>query len=510
MSLATRFERLPTAAKLFLILSLVMLPIGLALTWLGANGIREAKQAQQGRVEDQARLTARAVESLIARNTLALRIAANGALTNGSTDACARAQRSLSIAPAVAQHFQLHSPEGIEICSVGRRADSTRLPLVAPGDITVMVDEASQAIVIRTGVIGGMATDIIPVQEILAASNEAGTNIATLSLRDSDRRVLPVINRSDDVRLQHSEWPVGREQLTVRVGMVPTTVAIPERLLLLLPVLMWIAAAFISWLLVTRLFIRPLRQLERAVSSFQPGETELDLPDRLGPSAEIQQLRDSFANALQRIDTSERDMGVALEGQRRLVREVHHRVKNNLQVVASLLNIHGRSAASPEAREAYVAIGRRVGALSVVHRNHFAELEESRGIALRPLLSELAAELRGSAPDEARQFAIDLEVDAVNTTQDVAVAVAFLITEMVEHAMLTAADEPVEIALRRTSELTARLTINSEVLNPDAAEEPDKKQFERIVGGLAKQLRSPLERKLGRYSVEFPVFPQKS
>jgi hypothetical protein len=32
-------------------------------------------------------------------------------------------------------------------------------------------------------------------------------------------------------------------------------------------------------------------------------------------------------------------------------------------------------------------------------------------------------------------------------------------------------------------------------------------QFERIVGGLAKQLRSPLERKLGRYSVDLPVFP---
>jgi len=36
-----------------------------------------------------------------------------------------------------------------------------------------------------------------------------------------------------------------------------------------------------------------------------------------------------------------------------------------------------------------------------------------------------------------------------------------------------------------------------------------KVQFERIVEGLARQLRSPLDRKLGRYSVSLPVFPDR-
>jgi hypothetical protein len=50
--------------------------------------------------------------------------------------------------------------------------------------------------------------------------------------------------------------------------------------------------------------------------------------------------------------------------------------------------------------------------------------------------------------------------------------------------------------------------VASPVLVPDEAETPGKVQFERVVGGLAKQLRSPLERKLGRYSVDLPVFPE--
>src|SRR5207237_10922242 len=112
----------------------------------------------------------------------------------------------------------------------------------------------------------------------------------------------------------------------------------------------------------------------------------------------------------------------------RLVREVHHRVKNNLQVVASLLNIHGRTAQAPEARAAYAGISRRVGALSIVHRNHFAEMEENRGISLRPLVTELAAELRASAPESARARPLDLAVNTVFPTQDVAVVVALLVS----------------------------------------------------------------------------------
>ena len=72
-------------------------------------------------------------------------------------------------------------------------------------------------------------------------------------------------------------------------------------------------------------------------------------------------------------------MSGALEGQRRLVREVHHRVKNNLlQVVASLLNIHGRSAETARLAPLMPASADASGP-SIVHRNHFAEMEENRG-----------------------------------------------------------------------------------------------------------------------------------
>ena len=507
MKAAERFARLPTGAKLLLILTAVLLPIGLALVWLGESGIRQANEALKGRAEDQSRAAAQGMQSLLARDALALRIAANGALAEGPSGACERAQRSITIAPGIAQSFELENADGDPICAAGVVGETGELPIAPPGVIKVHISPNLDSIAIRVGVVGGMATALVPMSELRTAALEAPGDIDSIVLHEAARelRVLDP-QAAPDQAIRFSEWPIGSGDLSARIGAADKRITTYDRLVLLLPFLMWILAALITWLLVSRLLIRPLKRLERAVTSYEPGGT-LDLPGKLGPSQEIQELRDAFGRAVARVEASDAEMAGALEGQRRLVREVHHRVKNNLQVVASLLNIHGRSASAPEARSAYADISRRVGALSIVHRNHFAEMEENRGIALRPLITELAAELRAGAPEAARTLRIDLDVDSVNTTQDVAVAVSFLVTEIVEYAMLHCPSEPIEISLRRTSELTARLTLNSRVLVPDQDETGEKVQFERIVGGLAKQLRSALDRKLGRYSVDLPVFP---
>jgi two-component sensor histidine kinase len=485
-----------------------LLPFGVGLAWLGQSGITRANAALEARTRDQGRIATRSIESLIARNALALRLAANGAVADGPRNACQRAQRTLAIAPAVSQQFEIESPDGTMLCTAGDIGDVSSLPIVAPGGIALSILPNSGAVAIRVGVIGAMATALVPAEDLRLAVAESGGDVLSLELRDGDKE-LPILRPAQDRGrdVVTSEWPIGNAPLTARVGVFEKRITNTDRVVLLLPVLVWILAALMTWLLVSRLLIRPLKRLQAAVQNYQPGHGPLDLPGKLGPATEIQDLRNAFGRAINRVEESEQELTGALDGQRRLVREVHHRVKNNLQVIASLLNIHGRSAATPEARAAYVGIGRRVGALSIVHRNHFAEMEENRGIALRPLITELAAELRATAPDSARALAIELDIDTVHTTQDAAVAVAFVITEMVEFVILNCPSEPVEISLRRTGDLSARLRLSNQVLNPDDDGDKEKAQFERILAGLAKQLRSPLDRKLGRYSVDLPVFP---
>ncbi|WP_338502834.1 sensor histidine kinase [Sphingomonas kaistensis] len=506
------FRQLPTAGKLLLLLSAAILPLGLVLVAAASNGIEQANSALSSRANDQGRLAVRAIDSLIARNVLALRIAANGALDGGG-DPCERVTRALGAAPGTPSSFLLSDPIGTQLCTRGEPDDGGRRTLlVAPGQVRMWLVPERGRLFYKVGVFGGSATGSLDREQFRSALSAARAGTAGLDLI-AGGGALQVSDEGERSGALGSDPVVERFTQKIAGGQVEIAVDVPidhiasaDRLLLLLPVLMWIVAALLSWLVVRTFLLTPLHRISQSIAAHEPGQGPLQLPERLGPSVEIRELGASFTRAVERIEQSERDMGEALEGQRKLVREVHHRVKNNLQVVASLLNIHRRSAKSEDAQNAYSAIGRRVDALAVVHRNHFAELEENRGIALRPLISELASNLRGSAPESARRLDINLDLESLNTTQDVAVATAFLTTEIVEHAMLTRPDAPVTLTLRRSGDLTARFTLATGALSPEIANQAEHQQFERIITGLAKQLRSALERTEGHYSVELPVF----
>jgi two-component sensor histidine kinase len=226
-----------------------------------------------------------------------------------------------------------------------------------------------------------------------------------------------------------------------------------------------------------------------------------------GPAQEIGALGQAFGRVTQTVARHEAELEAAVIRQTKLVREVHHRVKNNLQVVASLLNLHSRGSSNEAVAAAYASIQRRVDALAVVHRNHYAELEENRGVALKPLITELTANLRATAPPAAAGMQIRLDVGPLYVTQDVAVSVAFLITEITEFGMLCGAGL-VSITLDRDGPGFARLSIEIDALAGEpTCDAAFRERFERIVTGLARQLRSELERESerGLYSVRVAI-----
>ncbi len=512
--LADRWSRLPSGPKMLLVLSLALLPLGIIAI---AASIYSARDNSAERAEQTlARLDIKAeiIDELLARTIGTMR-AASAAVAAAPPDSpicetvLARLA-SLQMAPA---RFALFGPDGQLRCSsagfrpqssrgdpsgqnieIDPEGETLRLTLFSePGTIEAIAQFRREALRDITFIPGTRADFYL----------ELVGNGRSLVLRD-DYRPVPLVDEVSDTA------PIadGRLHLRIRLGAVPVQAL--DLLLILLPIMMWIGAGIIGWWVVNRQLLRPLASIQKAVSAYRPGEGPLKLPRLNSTAREIGDLGAAFDDATRTVARHEAELEAAVERQTRLVREVHHRVKNNLQVVASLLNLHSRGSRSEEVAAAYASIQRRVDALAVVHRNHYAELEEHRGVPLKPLISELAANLRATAPASAASMQIRLDIGAYYVTQDVAVSVAFLVTEITEFGMLCGASL-VSVAVGEEEAGTVRLSIDVDSLAGGTC--PDESladRFDRIIIGLARQLRSALERdsERGRYSVRIAIVEQ--
>jgi len=303
---------------------------------------------------------------------------------------------------------------------------------------------------------------------------------------------------------------IGRD-LILSMSMTDSRSAGARIVPLIMPLLLWVAAVFLGWLVVRWLLIKPLMTLRREVSVYVPGE--VINPPRISrlASGEIVELGESFRAMSQDVAEHEEEMRAALDRQTKLTREVHHRVKNNIQIISSLISLHWRSAADQKAKDAYLSIQRRVDALAVVQRNHYAELDENRGVRARPMLNEIAASLKISAQIQSgRTIDIAVDCDDVTLHQDVAAPIAFMTAELADLVIELDEGGRFTICLLRLEddETHARFSLVAPVFKRLRTQENGTIElYERVLAGLARQLRTQLghDAERGEYYIVVPV-----
>ena len=305
-------------------------------------------------------------------------------------------------------------------------------------------------------------------------------------------------------RTESATVPVGISTLTLTMSVAGAAIDFTEALLAFLPLLMWAAAVLVGYYVVDRFLVGPLKALRAAVGDYEPGSARITLSET--PATEIRELETSFMAFADRLAERECELEVALADQVKLTREVHHRVKNNLQVIASLINLHARGETEVGAQLAYAAIQRRVDALAIVHRNHYAELENSAGIDVKALIGELVANFRSNAGQLTTAPVVTVSSIAAMVGQDTAMPLAFLFTEVTEIALFSNPAAPISIHVQAAEPpASACLEIRSASLqHRDIAKHEASL---RIVDALGRQLRSTVKYDVdhGRYSVLFPV-----
>lgn len=266
--------------------------------------------------------------------------------------------------------------------------------------------------------------------------------------------------------------------------------------MILVPVALWLAIVGIVWLVVDRILLRPFAQLRLIMDRYRPGDRLAR--DVMGPLAarEIVTMQAMLDQLAGKVEHDQQALAEHISVQRGLTREVHHRVKNNLQIIASLINLHSRDARNAEEMTAYRTIQRRVDALAVVHRYLHAEEEDGApGIAAAGMLGEISISLRHSLSHDHGTIQVSVDADAAQITQDIAVPVAFFVTELVELSTVADSSAPITITLTRDAVQrdSAQLRVQSAgLIDCEAALGERFPSYQRVLSGLARQLRQPL------------------
>jgi two-component sensor histidine kinase len=118
------------------------------------------------------------------------------------------------------------------------------------------------------------------------------------------------------------------------------------------------------------------------------------------------------------------------------IREIHHRVKNNLQTVAALLRLQGRRIESASGREALDEAVRRVGAIAVVHETLSQTYEEEVEFdAVADQLLGLVSEVGAREGEHAGAVRLHRTGTFGTVGSDVATPLAMVLTEVLQNAM---------------------------------------------------------------------------
>ena len=510
MGPAAGLALMPTGAKLFLILSAALLPLALIGVFATLQTNRTADLEARSRLRVAAAEAARTLAIELSGDLNALRVALTAVTASPDPlPGCARAQGVFAQQSEAGVRFAIRR-QGRLVCGGGIPEDAAGPPADGAPLARLVPD---QGLVLTVASRDGTATAFFPTAFLRQIARPTGflpRYGTTLEQEEGGDLRLTVLETPALTRVERTEAPIGLGELTLEMHIRSAPLTSTVVVAMLLPVLMWAAAAGIGWFVVDRLLIRPLRRLRRDVAAYRPGGELSTTPPGAIPAQEIRELGDTFRAISRTVRLHEADLAEGLIRQTRLTREVHHRVKNNLQVIASLINFHARGAATPEAVAAYSSIQRRVDALAVVHRHHFAEMEENRGLSLRSVLGELASNLRATAPEDGGGPTILLEIESFLVSQDTAVAIAFLLTEIIELALATLPSAQLRLSVTGMADEPARATVR--VSSPALIETDELRQlldqrFGRVMEGLSRQLRSRLHHDplVGAYEIAVPV-----
>lgn len=124
----------------------------------------------------------------------------------------------------------------------------------------------------------------------------------------------------------------------------------------------------------------------------------------------------------------------ALAEKEDLMREIHHRVKNNLQVVSSLLSIQSRHVSDSQVIEAIKEGQNRVKTMGLIHQNLYQD-NDLRGVDMKNYVQKLTKNLFSSYNIEPEKIRLKTDIETSNLDVDTVVPLGLIINELVTNSL---------------------------------------------------------------------------
>ena len=268
---------------------------------------------------------------------------------------------------------------------------------------------------------------------------------------------------------------------------------------LLFPFLMWLVGIIVAVTSLNRLVLRHIRDLGRRMRRFATHRNVERSEHIEDAPSEIQTINGTFEAMADQLLRDEADLENALFEREVLLKEVHHRVKNNLQLISSIINMQVRQVASPEAVPALRQFQDRVTSLASVHRALYQEPSLTH-IRFDVLLKDLVDQANAGGTPSGTPVETDLDLDPVTLLPDQTGPLAMVTTEALSNAFKYGGPGPdgvfhLRVALKEETndgKTCVRLTIENSV---DAREERDVGTGlgKRLIVAFASQLDGKLD-----------------
>lgn len=124
----------------------------------------------------------------------------------------------------------------------------------------------------------------------------------------------------------------------------------------------------------------------------------------------------------------------ALQEKDILLREIHHRVKNNLQMISALLYLHGKSLDDTPAQAALMESQNRVQSMAIIHQNLYQQ-ENLLGVGVHEYLDKLIHHLIDSYNIEKDRIDIYKRIQIQHLDVDTVIPLALIINELISNAL---------------------------------------------------------------------------